>query len=372
MTTIRLAANHITAGGTFNLAHLQIVNMATEQEIEVQSPTSGLFGSWVYEPVQSHAGNTSNYGVSGYYSWVDIDLGGRSTSEFWDSLAHLHGQFRAQNPPIQYDINKNSNSYITTLLYRLGIDVDEYIPALYTTVISWLPGAGNDVMNNTTDAIGLVIQGTSGNDKLYGGVAPDVLQGGDGQDLLVGHNWALNPHGWSDNQRDVLFGGDGYDGYIVSQDSTFFDSFLIDLPGDAFAATDNFSYALFDFTDRVEDADGSGYIQFDSTVAGSVNFASWQIFDGIDGVTYDLKTNGTVYELMDVWTNVYSSDDDVWNWSLVSAQDVGLQDRILGTFDAGRFYIFSFDIEGMNDGVTYRPIAEISAYAQGHLDMLFY
>jgi len=155
-------------------------------------------------------------------------------------------------------------------------------------------------MKNTTDAIGLVIQGPSGNDRLYGGVVADIVIGVDGQDLLVGHNWSLQSLGFSDGYQDVLSGGNGYDGYIVSKDSAYFDSALTDLPGLAFAAADNFSYALFNASDRVIDSGGSGYVQLDSPVAASVTLAGWTEFNGIDGVTYDLKTSGSAYQRVDV------------------------------------------------------------------------
>lgn len=38
MTTIRLAANHITVSGVLNFGHLQIVNSLLDRQIEGRSP----------------------------------------------------------------------------------------------------------------------------------------------------------------------------------------------------------------------------------------------------------------------------------------------------------------------------------------------
>ena len=69
---------------------------------------------------------------------------------------------------------------------------------------------GDDIVrvNSNVGALGTVIYGGDGNDRLYGGVGNNVLVGGDGDDMLVGSSG-----------RDILIGGFGQDVLQADQQS---------------------------------------------------------------------------------------------------------------------------------------------------------
>lgn len=102
MGSIKLAANLIsTTEGWANWGHLQIVNDSTGREIEVQNPINMLpddpnnLPNFLFRRVQSHSDFTDfspgsgSYNPSKYGS-VDIDIGDRDASEFWDVLTQVN------------------------------------------------------------------------------------------------------------------------------------------------------------------------------------------------------------------------------------------------------------------------------------------
>ncbi|MEZ6120481.1 MAG: hypothetical protein R3C28_28440 [Pirellulaceae bacterium] len=100
-------------------------------------------------------------------------------------------------------------------------NVDSYgFPALQQVTIR--AGAGNDTVlgSQVHDVIfggkgDDFIRALAGNDEIHGGKGNDTVMGGAGVDLLFGNrgNDRLYgcEHGYSDNDRDSIFGGRGYD-----------------------------------------------------------------------------------------------------------------------------------------------------------------
>ena len=139
MTIIKLAANFIPATGSFggNWGHLQLVNSTTQEEIEVQSWNMNLrdavpstFPYFDYEEIQLVSAETPGYGKRATYREVTIDIGDRDADEFWDLLVSINTIFRDQAPEYLYGLGQNSNSYIATLLWMVGIDVSGYLDAV--------------------------------------------------------------------------------------------------------------------------------------------------------------------------------------------------------------------------------------------------
>ncbi|MEL6244186.1 MAG: hypothetical protein AAFS07_16735 [Pseudomonadota bacterium] len=97
-------------------------------ENEVQAPnflTIPFGGKWQYPALRDHtaSANTSNFGVDGEYASVKNDLGDRDANDVWDILTQVRASFVANGSDINYDFDKNSNSYATSLLYVIGTPV---------------------------------------------------------------------------------------------------------------------------------------------------------------------------------------------------------------------------------------------------------
>ncbi|MEP3638901.1 MAG: hypothetical protein ABJ358_08260 [Rhizobiaceae bacterium] len=217
---IRLAGNAIAATG-HSFGHLQIVNDATGQELEVQAGIP----HFSYRNQQSHSQNTDyapgspnadnyHYGISGA-----IDLGDRDFQDVWNILLDVNQTFLRESPNFLYNFGQNSNAYAATLLWMIGIDISVYLAdatpdsAADLGSSDYFPSSGNiiletggDLLSPTVDFNLTLTDGADflrtgdGNDTIIGGEGHDTIRGGNGNDIIVG-----------DQGSDVLFGGEGHD-----------------------------------------------------------------------------------------------------------------------------------------------------------------
>lgn len=133
--TIILAANKIFPTP---FGHLQLVRDGFEYEVQPTASTN-----WNVEPLQIHTvSGGSAIGDPETYSANSINLGGLSEDGAWS----IFGQARnllAGGPPIYYNFDNNSNSYINTLMSLIGLKAADY--ATYPTSVSSFPGINSDV-----------------------------------------------------------------------------------------------------------------------------------------------------------------------------------------------------------------------------------
>ena len=243
MSTIFLAGNRLPFGVAQSFGHLQLVSDG--YEIEVQIPNQTTIGVWNYE-FRLHSGsnegepNTPGYGQDGYYASTAIDLDGRNSSDLWNLLQVIENQFE-ELTSIGYGIlTQNSNSFINTLLYMIGIDISGYLqgasPAAYYDGIDpesgteiWVdflgfPAVGTNVLLNgiiapnfhlSLGASNDILRTGSGSDFIIGGAGDDQIHSFDGNDTInggVGNDIIVGGYG-----DDVIDGGDGNDKIIGEQ-----------------------------------------------------------------------------------------------------------------------------------------------------------
>lgn len=218
MSEIRLAGNLLGGVGALSGAgHLQIVyaNGDTQLEIEVQKPWDFTLGQWDVRPVELH---DTPYGFDPYkYASVALDIGGRVAEDVWSILTQVRDQFSEFGRDIEYNIDQNSNSYATTLLYTIGIDYIDYIAAATPPDVSFyvlgqrvdFPGASNNVLLSDATSFSLNIHGTGRGDIIKGGVGGDTVSGLSGDDSLYGGGGNDVLEGGAGSDR--LFGGEGFD-----------------------------------------------------------------------------------------------------------------------------------------------------------------
>ena len=233
--------------------HLQIVNSALDQEIEVQAPIGdylneiGFFGFAGLPRSHSDLSNTPHYGDPINYRIVNIDVGDRNGTDVWDLLAKIHGKFQMESPNFQYTAGQNSNSYAATLLWMVGINVNDYIADVTPPSVvppgqpsgqplfnftGGFPGVDRNILTNGYGVVGGIdfdltltatdaddflrtgngedkLSGLAGKDKLYGGAGNDELKGGNDDDQLFGQD--DNDTLIGGRGSDLLDGGEGYD-----------------------------------------------------------------------------------------------------------------------------------------------------------------
>jgi len=226
--TVKLATNFIVSteagllvpSGLENSGHLQFVFQDGSNliESEVQSPPLILIGDWTYPTHgRPHPENTDGIEPDGTipdpnrYRSVDLDLReGQDAESVWELLGQIHASFVVNGADINYDIQQNSNSYVTTALGIIGIPLtQELLSSVTPADVDRFPGAGVDVLQAgaltiaNSDArvpIVLDVAGTDSNDYIKSGIANDTIGGGDGDDTILGGNG-----------DDSLSGGDGFD-----------------------------------------------------------------------------------------------------------------------------------------------------------------
>jgi hypothetical protein len=119
--------------------HLQIVYEWDEIEVQAPNPVSIPFGGdWIIAQVRNHVNsiNTPNYGDEDYYKITTVYLReGQIASEVWQLLIAIRDQFAAA-APIDYNYDQNSNSYATTLLSIVGVNIFDYLGDVFLSHLS--------------------------------------------------------------------------------------------------------------------------------------------------------------------------------------------------------------------------------------------
>ena len=228
MAKLFVASNHVLFGG----GHLQIVYQGDDGsllEVEVQGPGTGFFGNWLYPPfARDHVTNTPHYGEAGQYKAVEIT--GRNADAVWALLGQLDDSFAVQGAAISYDFGQNSNSFVNSMLWAVGVRLSDYV--MTTSGITFFPGdAKNVLLGADTDAgvgqpiavqVALTVYddvlhcgigddsiggaaGSDGNDRVWLGRGDDVVRGGAGRDWLLGQGGS-----------DSLYGGGGADTFVYT------------------------------------------------------------------------------------------------------------------------------------------------------------
>ena len=227
-------------------------DFGTEYELEVQAPLVGPDGDpqwpfsrqWIFSSAKdgtsgfgrlhSDPGNTQNYRVANRYDTVEIELGrtvdGRyyemSVDSAWNIMNQVQNQMEAWQDadPTRYDYEPgyNSNSFVNTLLYIIGVQLQDfniftfdYLDAVRPVIATNFPGSNENAMFNQLfqhpdDAPDFQLFGSNGTDFIFTGDGDDILYGFGGDDILV-----------SEGGSDVLIGGDGAD-IIVGGPDPFF------------------------------------------------------------------------------------------------------------------------------------------------------
>lgn len=193
MSELRLAGNLIENLNLLGYGHLQLVLVDgdTQLENEVQAPffaTIPFGGDWQYPDIRNHksVSNTSNFGVAGEYAASKLNLGDRSAEGVWEILKQVRAQFVQKGSSIDYDVSKNSNSYATSLLAVVGINVATYLAGATPSEVSSFPGVGLNIFETEEDAFSLTLVGGADNDIFHTGLKDDTLTGGAGNDLING------------------------------------------------------------------------------------------------------------------------------------------------------------------------------------------
>ena len=235
MAQLYLASNYVLAG----FGHLQLVYQADAampdalQEVEVQGPDNGFAGNWVYPAFgRDHLTHTPFYGDPDKYKAVELPA--HDAHALWALFAQLDASFAAYGAGINYEFDQNSNSFINTMLWAVGINLADF--AMTTSAITSFPGSGSNVLLGArTDAgadtaIRVVVDltpydddvhtgigndslggatGSGGRDRLWLGAGDDTAKGGAGADVLRGEAGDDSLVGGAGN--DVLIGGAGRD-----------------------------------------------------------------------------------------------------------------------------------------------------------------
>lgn len=253
MAQLYLAANYVGTSQGFvpglfglgNSGHLQIVfedDFGNFSEIEVQAPIPDfglLYGNWQFEDRphgerpddEDYVDESGNGTVEGRYVRVPIEpKEGQTAEQLWDVLNSIY-QSMSDAEDLDYDtfgVIQNSNSFVNSILYAVGIDLRASLPSLLTpNNIEQFPGAGLNVLLGTVDSeLGVAINasGSDGDDFLRGGSNEDVLSGGGGSDSLVGGIGNDILYGGTatetyDGVGDWLTGGDDEDQFHVGQNT---------------------------------------------------------------------------------------------------------------------------------------------------------
>ncbi|MEL6203250.1 MAG: hypothetical protein AAFR39_12915 [Pseudomonadota bacterium] len=210
--------------------HLQIINTSddgTKTEIEVQAPFSNFFTDWKVSwsdpregtPKQADDGFSSDPLDSTRFLEVQVNIGARNANDFYNQAVSVADAIQDYNglEGVGYGENQNSNSFVTSVMWTLGIDVPAFGDALLPTAVEQLPGLDTNVIKDGVTntlvpdtAIDIVLtgdtnfDGTSGDtpntDVFNGGLGDDQLFGGAGDDFLAGGGGA-----------DIIEGGEGDD-----------------------------------------------------------------------------------------------------------------------------------------------------------------
>lgn len=277
MAEIRVAGNYIngTAYLGQNYGHLQLVFVGddgSETEIEVQAPDNFLSipfgGNWVFEGLRDHKTNTPNYGDQKKYAYTTLDFSstGQTVEDVWALLVQAHDDFSTSTNEFEYDRTYNSNTYVNTLLWILGLNGNDLISQVSAPDITQgFPGDHRNALMDTEypdDAIDLALDGQervdiirtgNGKDTLSGGAGKDVLEGGNNDDTLYAGMKSTTLADWDDDVADRLNGGNGNDTYFVGARTSDPNHYLI--------VNGAFNTGIYEHIDIITDTDGQGVIR---------------------------------------------------------------------------------------------------------------
>lgn len=221
MSSIYLVANEVLFT---SYGHLQLVFDADgnfgngdELELEVQGPFFAI-GDWDVRPLQPF---DTPFGSNS--SAVELTTPtGLDTSDMWEVLTNTRDFFDTQ--VIDYRLGlvgalegQNSNTYIATLAHVVGLDLSAAIAVILATPdFSSFPGLARNVLfdhaaenNSALPPVALDIDGSNGDDTLFGGLGNDLIDANAGRDKIFGFDGADTLSGGAN--RDTLHGGDGDD-----------------------------------------------------------------------------------------------------------------------------------------------------------------
>ncbi len=231
--TLYLAANLVRETAVFG--HLQIVYEDVNGDLLENETTSPgfpyFFGDWVYPTFgRPHdvAENTPGYGSPNDYAIVPLDLQTSQTGEHvWELLGQIHASLSNGRHGLNYDVDQNSNSYATTILWSVGIDIGPYLSEVTPPDVLGFPGVETNILlgaatggffSSDDTPIPLTLAGTAGNDFIRTGIGDDTLGGGGGNDQILSGDGADEVTGGGgadtllgEGGNDALSGDEGYD-----------------------------------------------------------------------------------------------------------------------------------------------------------------
>ncbi len=323
MARIYIAANYVTNSEPSaivpeyleNSGHLQLVyedDAGVTTEIEVQAPFLFMAGgNWSFKlrehfETTEYIDNNGNVTDPARYQSANIQLKeGQTAEQAWELLTKIHSNLSDVGADLDYDINtQNSNSYVNSMLYAIGLDLTQYISAVQPSDVERFPASNTNVFlaadNSASDNFDFVLNmnvaGTDGDDfirfgrgsdKISGGEGSDILHGGDGNDFLFANGetgseftiqdgnlvfdenfapWTvpgLSAIDYADGSADYLYGGNGEDYYFVAGQGGIdeFDQDRTIQQGFEWEAS-NFNKDIYDHIDIIYDSDGQGRIWY--------------------------------------------------------------------------------------------------------------
>jgi Ca2+-binding RTX toxin-like protein len=197
---LHLAAN--LAQNSLVFGHLQIVYedpAGLLYEAESTSPGFPYFwGDWVYPAFgrrHDDQGNTPGFGDPSNYASVALNLLPEQQAKYvWELIGQVHTSLSTGGHGIDYDADQNSNSYATTVLSVVGINIAPYLDAATPSSVDSFPGVGRNILDGAKTgglfsghdtAIPLTLAGTRGQDYIMTGIGDDTLAGRSGQDTII-------------------------------------------------------------------------------------------------------------------------------------------------------------------------------------------
>lgn len=118
--------------GGFNCGHLQVVNVNSGTELEVQRGQNWRFLNQSVDGASKGEPHTPRYREPDNYTQVQIDIGDRDPLSTWAILLAAHERYATdRNLSTPYLlVTQNSNTYINTLLSIIGVNLADYLGQL--------------------------------------------------------------------------------------------------------------------------------------------------------------------------------------------------------------------------------------------------
>ncbi len=188
------------------------------REAEVDASFWLTLGDWSFHTFgRDHDDDSNTPGINdriydpNRHAITALDLRPRQDADHvWELTGQIHASLARHGVDIKYDIEQNSNSFVTSVLDAIGIPLTPGLLAQVTPPdVARFPGAFVDVFQDgaritpwvsTRSPIVLELAGTAGNDYIQSGIGNDTLGGAAGRDTVYG-----------DSGHDLIRGGDGSD-----------------------------------------------------------------------------------------------------------------------------------------------------------------